>query len=124
MSNSFLAIANNSDEDEEINSEEVNSNKIVNDDILDLNNLDSIINYLLYNNKNTIDKEYFNSISEIEKEINNKINEKDIEILFENSRYYDKDIEWINNKYKELYKFSLLTNLISKNVLEFYKKMN
>uniref|UniRef100_A0A6C0JHM0 Uncharacterized protein n=1 Tax=viral metagenome TaxID=1070528 RepID=A0A6C0JHM0_9ZZZZ len=94
---------------------------------LQLENEDIIFNYLLNKNISDFEREDMDSINTLEKKVDDYINNIEFEDLIESTPQFNtsntNSYDWINIKYKQLVKLKITLDLITTNIISFYKKI-
>ncbi len=93
---------------------------ICNNNVLDSNN---ILRYITSQNNFDFDENYFLSVNKLEKDIECFIRPSNLIILQNLKRGYDIELDWMNEKYKNLIKLNITLKYISKDILDFYNKI-
>ena len=93
---------------------------ICNNNVLDSNN---ILRYITSQNNFDFDENYFLSVNKLEKDIECFIRPSNLIILQNLKRGYDIELDWMNEKYKNLIKMNITLKYISKDILDFYNKI-
>ena len=91
------------------------------DFVLNLDNFDSIYEYLLSEEDFEFEKKYISTVKNIESKVNYFTGiKKIVNLLHSSNIIFNKNVEWINIKYLNLIKQKITLDLLSNKIIKYY----